>query len=413
MAKSKNTVADTIRRFNAGRDPERLALKYQAMRTSAFVFLRGTCHLFYDHLPGSGLLTKAPRAWICGDLHLENFGSYNGDDRLVYFDLNDFDEAVLAPCTWDLLRLLTSVLVGAGTLKLGPAQARALCRRLLQAYVGAIQDGKARWVERETSQGVVRELLDGLRTRTRKAYLDSRTKRVKGRRQIRLDGKGALAATSEERARIKGFMRDFAQLQPNPRFFRLLDTARRVAGTGSLGVQRYALLVEGKGSPDGNYLLDLKQALPSSLVPYLDFKQPKWKSEAHRVVSLQRRVQAVSMAFLAPMFIDGVPYVLRGLQPTEDRVALGHGKGKRERAEQLMTTLGELVAWAQLRSSGRQGSATADELIAFWSKPGRLRRLQRLALECKRRVERDWKAYCRAYDAGYFGESGRGVTKRG
>jgi len=412
MSKSKDSVAETIRRFNAGRDPERLRLKYQAMRASAFGFLRGTCHLFYDRLPASGLLTKAPRAWICGDLHLENFGSYKGDNRLVYFDLNDFDEAALAPCTWDLLRLLTSVLVGAGTLGLGAAQARGLCRRLLEAYVSAIQDSKARWVERDTAEGVVRELLDGLRTRTRKDFLDSRTVRVKGLRQIRVEGKRALAATRQQHVRINAFMREFARSQPNPGFFRLLDVVRRIAGTGSLGVQRYALLVEGKGSPDGNYLLDLKQALPSSLVPHLDVKQPKWKSEAHRVVALQRRVQAIPMAFLTPVSIDGVPYVLRGLQPIEDRVALGHGKGKLDRAQQLMTTLGELAAWGQLRSSGRQGSATADELIAFWSKPGRPRRLQRLALECKRRVEQDWTAYCRAYDAGYFGDSIRGTAKR-
>jgi len=412
MSKSKNSVAETVHRYNAGRDPERLALKYRAMRASAFAFLRGTCHLFYDRLPKSGLLTKAPRAWICGDLHLENFGSYKGDNRLVYFDLNDFDEAALAPCTWELVRLLTSVLVGAGTLRLGAAQARGLCRRLLEAYVSAIQESKARWVERDTAQGVVRELLDGLRTRRRKDFLDSRTVRVKARRRIRIDGNRALAATRQQRARIKAFMRDFARSQPNPRFFRLLDVARRVAGAGSLGLQRYALLVEGKGSPDGNYLLDLKQALPSSLVPHLDVKQPKWKSEAHRVVALQRRVQAIPMAFLTPVSIDGVPYVLRGLQPIEDRIALGHGKGKLDRAQQLMTTLGELAAWAQLRSSGRQGSATVDDLIAFWSKPARPRRLQRLALECKRCVEKDWKAYCRAYDAGYFGEPIRRIAKR-
>ena len=32
----------------------------------------------------------------------------------------------------------------------------------------------------------------------------------------------------------------------------MLDVARRIAGTGSLGVERYAILVEGKGSPDIN-----------------------------------------------------------------------------------------------------------------------------------------------------------------
>ena len=39
-------VAQTIADFNRGRDPDRLAMKYRNMRTSPFVFLRGTCHLF-------------------------------------------------------------------------------------------------------------------------------------------------------------------------------------------------------------------------------------------------------------------------------------------------------------------------------------------------------------------------------
>jgi hypothetical protein len=41
----------------------------------------------------------------------------------------------------------------------------------------------------------------------------------------------------------------------SPSFF-APDVARRIAGTGSLGVQRYVILVEGKGSTGGHYLPD-------------------------------------------------------------------------------------------------------------------------------------------------------------
>ena len=67
-------------------------MKLARMRASPFVFLRGTCHRFYERLPNDGPLAKAPLAWICGDAHLENFGTYKGDTRLAYFDINDFDE---------------------------------------------------------------------------------------------------------------------------------------------------------------------------------------------------------------------------------------------------------------------------------------------------------------------------------
>lgn len=90
-------IVKDIATFNAKREPERLAMKYKLMRTSPFVFLRGTCHLFYERLPLGSMLEGAPAVWVCGDMHLENFGSYKGDNRLVYFDINDFDEACLAP----------------------------------------------------------------------------------------------------------------------------------------------------------------------------------------------------------------------------------------------------------------------------------------------------------------------------
>src|SRR6185436_2920467 len=44
-------VTAQIVRFNAGRDSERLALKYKALRSCAFSFLRGTCHLFWSQVP--------------------------------------------------------------------------------------------------------------------------------------------------------------------------------------------------------------------------------------------------------------------------------------------------------------------------------------------------------------------------
>ena len=53
-------VVSQIRTFNAGRDPVRLQIKYQNMRTSPFAFLRGTCHLFHDRLPLGGVFKSVP-----------------------------------------------------------------------------------------------------------------------------------------------------------------------------------------------------------------------------------------------------------------------------------------------------------------------------------------------------------------
>ncbi len=359
---------EAIRRNNLGRDPERLAMKYAKMRQSPFVFLRGACHLFYDNLPDAPVFRNAPVSWCCGDMHFENFGSYKGDNRLVYFDVNDFDEAALAPVTWDIARLLVSILCGADALNATEEEAMEAARSCLDAYRGALCNGKPMWVERDTSNGLVKDLLGELKERQRVDFLDRRTRKSGGMRMLRVDGVKALPASVEQKGAVVEFMEQFAQTQPSPEFYRVIDIARRIAGTGSLGVDRYVVLVEGKGSPDSNYLIDIKEAKPSALYPRLSefgLKQPQWETEAQRVVCVQKRMQAVDHAFLHAVKLDGKSCILKALQPSEDRVAIGEWGRKLERLKAVVSTMGRVLAWDHLRSSGRSGASCADELIEF------------------------------------------------
>jgi uncharacterized protein (DUF2252 family) len=387
---------DAILANNAGRDPERLAMKYAKMAQSPFIFLRGACHLFYDQIPDSALFGDAPLAWCCGDLHFENFGSYKGDNRLVYFDINDYDEAALAPVTWDLIRLLTSIQCGADALNATRAEALAVSQSCVDGYRSALSNGKPLWVERDTSGGLVHTLLTALESRKRADFLDKRTIRKGGERCLKLDGAKALQASDSQKKSVIAFINRFAGEQPNPKFFRVLDIGRRIAGTGSLGVVRYVVLVEGKGSPDGNYLLDIKEARPSAMVPHLTrlgIKQPTWTDEASRVVTVQKRMQAVDHAFLHAVKLDGLPCILRGLQPSEDRVAIGEWGEKLDRLKEVVTTMGHILAWDHLRASGRSGSARADELIAFAQRTDWAKDMQGAATELTRMTEQQWKMF--------------------
>ncbi len=398
-----------IRTFNAGRDRERLQLKYAAMRASPFTFLRGTCHLFYAQMARGGVHKAAPKVWVCGDLHFENFGSYKGDNRLAYFDINDFDESALAPATWDLVRFLASVQVGAATLKVGPAKAMRLCETFVDAYAQALSLGKAYWVERDTATGLVHDLLDGLRQRDRTSFIGARTV-VNGRKHLlKTDtGKALKLLGASQRKRVLTFMRGFAKTQPDPSFFDVLDVARRVAGTGSLGVERYVILVRGKGSPGRNYLLDLKSSAASSLLPRLKVAQPKFESEAARIVAVQQRVQAVPMSLLHAVQFENdrgdrdAPAVLRGLQPSEDRVALDRAGGNMKALGPLLATMGRVVAWAQLRSAGQSGSASVDALIEFGASAQWRTPLLDAARACAEQVFADANAFNAAFDAGFF-----------
>lgn len=394
-------VVQRILAFNNGRDPQRLRLKYRAMRASAFAFFRGSAHLFYDRLPRNGIF-RSPLVWSCGDLHLENFGSFKADNRLVYFDINDFDEAALAPASWDLVRMVSSLRVAADNVTVRKSEAEGLCSLFVESYATALGLGKEYWVERDTAEGLVRSLLEGLKTRRRADFLNSRTQ-MKGKvRRLRTDGIKALSPSNEQRVLVEAFMAGFALTQPEPDFYEVLDVARRIAGIGSLGVDRYAILVTGKGSPDGNYLLDLKEAMPSVLASRVAARQPQWPTEAHRVVTVQRRLQAVSPAFLQPVLLAESCYVLRALQPSEDRVTLDAATQGRGALEQTMQTLARMLAWAQLRSSGREGSATADELVDFGRRAKWRQKLLDASLACADQVLRDAQVFNAAYDTGAF-----------
>ena len=390
----KPNVVERIQRFNQGRDAQLLQLKYQAMRSDIFAFFRGTCHLFYEDWPADSPLNQAPLVWICGDLHLENFGSYKGNNRLVYFDINDFDEAVLAPCTWDLARFLTSVVIAARTLGVNQPEAVCLCNSFLDAYTAALAKGQIRWVETETAEGMVKDLLESLKERRRKDFLNKRTVEKKGKRRLLIDNKRTRPISDAQRTAIQAAMSEWTATQREPDFFKVLDVAGRIAGTGSLGMARYVVLIEGKGSPNQNYLLDLKQERPSSLTPYLKYPQPQWQSEAARIVTIQQWVQGTPPALLGVIRLDGESYRLRELQPLEDKVSLHLWNGKLRRLEKVMMVMGKIVAWDQLRSGGRQGSAIADELMQ-WATDSQWRSaLIDYAQTYLTQVEEDYRAFC-------------------
>ncbi len=354
-----------ILKFNQGRDPHLLEVKFKSMQANPVAFFRATCHLFYEDWPANSPLNAAPALWICGDLHLSNFGSYKGDNRQVYFDINDFDEAVLAPCTWDLARFLTSLFLGLSLQEISQPEIMRLGRLFLHEYCETVAKGHAYSVEDATAEGVVKDLLESLEKRQRKAFLDERTYDLNSKRKLKLTSGKVLPITSAEKEKITTLYQSWATRQPDQKFYKLLDVARRIAGQGSLGVDRYILLVEGKGSPDHNYLLDLKARQVSALHPYVKQPQPTWSDEATRVVTIQRIVQAVSPALLAVVKAGDKSFVLQELQPSQDKVTLEDCQGKLSRIEKLVNTLAQITAWGQLRSCDKEGATTVKKLKTF------------------------------------------------
>jgi len=358
---------DLICEVNRGRSPTLLKQKFAAMAGDPFVFLRATAMLGHRAIDLSAL-PATPLGWVCGDLHLQNFGCFRGGNRLVYFDLNDFDEAARLPVCVDLLRFLASIRTAAPGLHVDRSASRDLLDGALAAYAAALARGKAFWLERETATGAIGLLLQQVAGRRRRSLLATRTQVSAGRRHITIDGRRYLGVdpSAAVRPQIADGLAQLGQLYGDANFFQFRDLAFRVAGMGSLGIPRYVALVRGKGDPDRNALIDFKFAAPSSAAAALpQFAQPAWSGEAARVLAIQDACQAASPAYLSAVVLGTTSYVVRELQPVEDRVAFAPLVRQKKTLAHTLQAMARLAAYAQLRSAGRQGAAGIDELMAF------------------------------------------------
>lgn len=372
-----------------------LALRRRKMMQSAFAYYRGSGEAFYGRWLPDLLRLKAPTVWLNGDLHLENFGTYRGDNRLTYFDIGDFDDACRGPATIDLFRFLTGLILAAPDMSIPLAEAKELCRTTLARYRAALADGKARWLERRVASGAIGDLLRDLEGRSQADLLAKRTVEKNGKRRLRFDTGKALKLGSDDTARVTAAMDRFARHRAHPEFFRVLDVAQRVAGLGALGRPRYVVLVAGNGGRHGQALIDLKSQPGSILAPLLvarRIKQPPCADEAQRVVAIEYHLQAAAPAFLTDLKIGRHAYTFRELQPDQDKLEVKHLAGDSTRRAEALGAMAELIAWAQLRASGWRGSAAIDDLIDWskardWSAP-----LLALATKAAAATESAWRA---------------------
>jgi uncharacterized protein (DUF2252 family) len=341
------------------RIPALVERKRARMLASPLAFLRGAAPLFYELLAAVPELAEGPEAtgWIAGDLHVENFGAYrpsaltfshddDEDAQRAVFDINDFDDATVAPCRLDVLRLGTSLLLGTRDLGLPGPLRHELLVMLVDTHAEAIA-GASRAPE---PAPCVRALLTNVRTRTRKALLDARTEPTAhhGRRFAR--GPRYQDLTMELRREVPtAFERYLASLpedeRPSADAQPIQDAAFRVAGTGSLGCMRVAVLTRGKGGADGGFIFDLKEQGAPSAAALL---APPALGPVERVRTAAQSLNSHPPRMLGETTLLGMPCLGRRLSPQEDRLDWAHVK--RDELPLLARHLGWITGRAHARA---------------------------------------------------------------
>lgn len=398
-----STLSERLKAFNQDLIPAMVQLKYAHMAESAFRFFRGTCHLFYEDLSKVKNFPVSPATWICGDLHLENFGSFKGNNRMVYFDLNDFDESVLAPAAWEVVRVLTSIFVAFDSLKIDHSEALKAAKLFIAIYSNTLTGGKAYYIDPRVSEGIVKSFLRSIEKR-KEADLIKKIAEAKGDQlKIKLNKSTHFKVDDKLKAELTSHLNEWLKGRKDwPVGYVVRDVAFRVAGTGSIGLKRYMFLVQNKKNKKKFALIEMKEAAVSSLAPYNPVKQPVWDSQAERIVTIKQRMQSISPALLSPNVFKEDKYVLQEMQPMADKINFESIAADNKCLELVIKDMAMLTASAQIRSGGIQHSAIIDELTAFgkdkkWHQP-----LLDYAVNYAIKVNSDYAQYMSDYKKGLF-----------
>jgi len=386
-----------IEKFNEGFLRDSLQLKHQRMAKDAFSFFRGTCHLFYEDLSKIKKLPASPLTWISGDLHVENFGSYKGDNRLVYFDLNDFEEAVLAPAAWEIARILTSIEVAFDSFEIDDERADNMVEQFLYSYSLTLQKGKALYIEPQIANGVVKTFLETVSKRPQEELLSERTSGERDNRRLLIDKDHHTELPKELKKELLAHIQEWAAKKNQLSDHRCVDVAFRIAGTGSIGANRYCFLFQHIEKTSEYKLIDMKEARVSSLEKYVTSKQPAWPTEAKRIYFVQRFMQNINPGLLSTTRFKKSSYVIRELQPSSDKINFKKIKEQHDDIKQVIDDMAMLTASAQIRISGRKGAAIADDLIAFGNQQEWQKKLIDFSKAYSKQVKKYYKTYLEKY----------------
>ena len=345
------------------RFPALFAKKLLRMKVSPLAFLRGAAPLFYELLAAEPDLAGGPdgHGFIQGDTHLENFGAYSpavqeaGGWKKGHatFQLNDFDEATQGAWRWDVLRLTTSLLLSGRELGQAGPEVLRLCRVLLDSHAAVVFRG----APLPAMPRPVLDLVEKVDGRSQKKLLDDRTEAggaarhfVRGERYTdappdAVRAVPAALALFAERTAAKG--------GPKPEQLELLDVAFRIAGTGSLGALRLAVLTRGKGGDEGQWLFDLKEQTSCSV----DVLAPRAAGSV-RAAEVEEAFRACVEApprMLGTSKLGDVDVLVRRLTPQEDKLSLS--KLKLEELAPLASYLGALLGAAHRRGRSAEFEA--------------------------------------------------------
>jgi uncharacterized protein (DUF2252 family) len=378
----------TILAQNTIRVPSLVPLRHHRMAASPWNYFRGAAAVMAADLgsqPHSGLIVQ-----LCGDAHVLNFGLWATPERNLSFDLRDFDETLPGPFEWDVKRLAASLVVAARENGAGESTAVAAVTAAVEAYRvrmrrSATQPELDIWYDgmhvdsllgyfEPADRGRVSVHVEKQKERrTSRGAFAKLTTMAHGRPRITEDPPVRTTIDDVEQAEIVDHLLAGYRLtlQEDRRTlfdrFTEVDTVRQVVGVGSVGMQVYLVLLEGRSGADPLFL-QVKQAGPSVYESVTD--PSRHDHHGARVINGKRLLQSATDIFVGWGSLHGRHYYVRQFRdmkiiPTTDLIA--------PRLVEFATACGETLARAHAKAGDPvaiagylgKGPKFVDALVMF------------------------------------------------
>jgi uncharacterized protein (DUF2252 family) len=313
-------------------DPAAFRRKFRKMAATPFAFYRGSACVYYADLNGVAdpfLDERTSAVWIHGDLHAENFGTYLNSEGILVFNVNDFDEAYVGPFTWDLKRFSASIALIGYAKALSDTVIGDLVAGYARTYVSELRAIAAGGEEAigsltlDTTDGVLRDVLQRARLNTRVALLDEQTVIEDYDRRFAMSD-GVYAVDAGTRAEVEAAFDAYLHTLPSwdgsrsPRYTIKDVVMRKGVGIGSAGLPSYNVLLEGHTQAlENDVIIYMKQGQTPAVSRWITDPRVKayFKHQGHRTSESQRALQAHADSWAGYTELRGIGQVVAEVSP--------------------------------------------------------------------------------------------------
>jgi uncharacterized protein (DUF2252 family) len=307
----------------ATKNPEIVKMKFETMAESPIDFDRATAYLFYADAVADKSLASKIEIPLDGDLHLGQVGSSKTAKGKISFGFNDFDEAITGSYKWELARISRNIQVVAKEAGLSEKEGSKLVEGYVKDYLKFLEklEDKPGKLEKPLTENkhfddAIENTLEIASEKSQKEFIKDMV--ANGKFKI---SEKVRPISDKVKAEIKNAVKLYAKDRPEPAsFFEIKDSAFLIAGKGSLGRNRYVVLLEGEGNgKKGQVILDLKEAVQPSSAKILG-ELPG--NQAQRIVDAANYFTPSTDKYLGVTNIKGTDYVVRELSPASQKVDL-------------------------------------------------------------------------------------------